>query len=447
VSWEPSLDELSARMRDLGAGKLLIKHLAANDNSKNQIYFGGGFDALNLIPIGEVQADGKRFKAPIDLRWMKEDQGYEIAPGAQMILYPQYPEVRFSGFLRGCSAAPSETLGSRDEGRVLVLGIADGHVFAAALTGDSRLASELGSPKVRARGTAVGVFEIFELGAGPARNSLTSLLEALGRVHQLGWIRGQRLRSDGSTAFTDAPNAGGFTLEAVLGVSANSDAAPDFMGWELKSMSIKKAGEVPVGKRLTLMTPEPRAGYYRDEGVIEFVRRFGYPDLKGKADRLNFGGQFRVGETNARTGLRLELDGYSLPPGTTEGKITDPSGGLVLRDPETGLDAATWHFRDLMEHWNRKHALAAYVPAEVRKGKFREFRYGQTVFLGQQTDFLRFLGALALGRVVYDPGIKVEENSSGKPKEKRRSQFRISFGNLDSLYDKFSAESVIRSQD
>lgn len=443
MSWDPSFGEISDRMRNLGAGTLLVKHLAANDNSKNQVYFGAGFDALNLIPIGEVEADGSRFKAPINLSWINGDSGPETAPGAQMILYPQYPEVRFSGFLRGCKSAPSEVFQSRDDGRILVMGVGEGSVFAFASGKDSRLAADLDSPEIRDRATLVGVFETFDLRAGLTGNPLVSLLEALGQVHRRGWIRGQRLRSDGSIAFTDAPNAGGFTLEAVLGVSANSDAAPDFLGWELKSMSIKKAGQVPAGKRLTLMTPEPRAGFYKDEGVIEFVRRFGYPDLNGKADRLNFGGQFKVGEVNQRTGLRLDLDGYSLTPGTTDGKITDPAGGLVLRDPVTGTDAATWHFRDLMEHWNRKHALAAYVPAEVRKGDFREFRYGRTVFLGRQTDFLRFLGALALGYVIYDPGIKVEDNSSPKPKEKRRSQFRISFGKLDALYDKFTAEPVI----
>lgn len=442
MNWDPTFDEISNRLRDLGSRNLVVKPLAANDNSKNQIYFGGGFDALNLIPLGDIEADGRRFKAPIRLRWVSGSGIPEEAPGAQMILYPQYPEVRFSGFLRGCHSAPSDLLKSRAEGRYLLLGTGDGNqVFGYVCSPESRLASDL----EERRGTPIGVFETFDLTAGTSGDSTDFLLRSLGEVHQRGWIRGQRLRSDGTTAFTDAPNAGGFTLEAVLGVSANSDAAPDFMGWELKSMTVKDGLSIPGSKRLTLMTPEPRAGVYREEGVIEFVRRFGYPDQNGKPDRLNFGGQFKVGETNARTGLRMDLDGYSHTPGTTDGRITDPSGGLVLRDPGTGVEAAVWRFEDLMGHWNRKHALAAYVPAEVRKGEFREFRFGGTVYLGRQTDFLRFLGALALGHVVYDPGIKVEENSGPKPREKRRSQFRITFGKLDELYDRFEAEAVILS--
>ena len=49
---------------------------------------------------------------------------------------------------------------------------------------------------------------------------------------------------------------------------------------------------------LTLMTPEPTGGYYKTAGVESFVRKFGYPDMTGQAnreDRLNFGGIHRVG--------------------------------------------------------------------------------------------------------------------------------------------------------
>jgi hypothetical protein len=446
MTWDPSFSELSDRLRQLGSKSLVVKRLAANDNSKNQIYFGPGFDALNLIPLGGIEADGRRFKASIDLSWIGEGESGERAPGSQMILYPQYPEVRFSGFLRGCGSAPSEILKSRDEGRYLVLGVGDGnHVLGYACSQTSRLARDLNNPAISGLGTSVGVFQTFDLAVRSSGDSVTTLLKALGEVHRRGWIRGQRLRSDGEITFTNAQNAGGLTLEAVLGIAANSDANPDYMGWELKSMTVEGGLSIPGSKRLTLMTPEPRGGLYREDGVIEFVRRFGYPDQNGKPDRLNFGGQFKVGVTNERTGLRLDLDGYSYTPGTTDGRITDASGGLVLRDPDTGVEAAVWRFEDLMGHWNRKHALAAYVPADVRTGGFREFRFGSNIYLGRQTDFLRFLGALALGHVFYDPGIKVENNSSPKPREKRRSQFRISFGKLNELYDRFNAEAVILS--
>ena len=38
------------------------------------------------------------------------------------------------------------------------------------------------------------------------------------------------------------------------------------------------------------MTPEPNGGVYSAEGVIKFIRKYGYPDKSGKIDRFNFGG-------------------------------------------------------------------------------------------------------------------------------------------------------------
>jgi hypothetical protein len=41
---------------------------------------------------------------------------------------------------------------------------------------------------------------------------------------------------------------------------------------------------------------------------------------------------------------------------------------------------------------------------------------------------------MAMGNIVYDPGIKMENVSSLAPAIKRRSQFRIKSGNLANLY-------------
>lgn len=117
------LDQMAAH----GATRFYAKQLAPNDNSKNQVYLGGGFGALNIIPHGEIEEDGSqvagsvrdRAKAPVDFWWMDE-QGIAPAPDAQLILYPKYPEVRMSGFLRGAARPPAPLMRSRDEGRVLL---------------------------------------------------------------------------------------------------------------------------------------------------------------------------------------------------------------------------------------------------------------------------------------------------------------------------------------
>jgi hypothetical protein len=43
-----TLENLVGLMRDAKAGRIYAKKLAPNDNSKNQIYLGGDFSALEL---------------------------------------------------------------------------------------------------------------------------------------------------------------------------------------------------------------------------------------------------------------------------------------------------------------------------------------------------------------------------------------------------------------
>lgn len=87
----------------------------------------------------------------------------------------------------------------------------------------------------------------------------------------------------------------------------------------------------------------------------------------------------------------------------------------------------------MLEKWNRKHALAAYVPSE-RDPTSNRYRYGHVVALGQETNFGLFLRAISAGLVYYDPGIKLENASTPTPTIKRRSQFRIRPANLGGLY-------------
>ncbi len=106
----PNVSQLLARFRDLGAVRVFCKHLSENDNSKQQVYLGSSFEVLSFFPYGEITAfpDLKEpnFKAPLELYWVDTDTA-ERAFGAQLILYPAYPEVRLSGFLEGCKSAPS----------------------------------------------------------------------------------------------------------------------------------------------------------------------------------------------------------------------------------------------------------------------------------------------------------------------------------------------------
>lgn len=428
-----SLDQLLSLMRSNGATRIYAKKLAPNDNSKNQVYLGGDFSALNIVPHGNIYTDAAdiakavrdRAKAAVDFYWIDED-GRHHAPGAGLILYPKYPEVRMSGFLLGCRNAPAGIMTVRDEGRVLVLGITPrGSVLGYALAADDPVASE-----VRA-GTwpVTGVFVDLPLTLSQPLSPRDQLLAELRRIYRLNWIASQKLSSDGRKLPYSARNGGGYTLEAELGITPNGYAEPDYMGWEVKQYGVANFTQLRPKSPVTLMTPEPTGGFYKSAGVVPFVERYGYADRSGKPDRLNFGGRYDCQEGfHHLTGLRMALDGYD----PSSGKITDMTGGMSLVDAD-GRVGASWTFCGMMAHWNRKHAQAAYVPSLFQTPP-PEYSFGPQVLLCEQTDFLLFLRAFADGIVYYDPAVKVEQATSDLPAVKRRSQFRVTHGDLTSLY-------------
>lgn len=423
-----------------GAERFYAKRLAPNDNSKNQVYLGGGFSALNIIPHGPIEDDVSniagsvrdRAKASVRFFWLDE-QGLSPAPNAQLILYPKYPEVRMSGFLLRAERAPSELMRSRDEGRVLFLGICeDGRVLGQVVPHYAPVAQTFGSINDL---PSSGVFlnlDSIRLGADPK----AVLLAELRRIHEKGWIASQKLGVNGTPAPYTARNGGGYTLEAELGVSPNGYSEPDFMGWEVKQYAVGDFITYRAKGPVTLLTPEPTGGFYRDEGAEAFVRRFGYADKSGKIGRLNFGGIYSTQhDFHKDTGLALKLQGFDI----ATGKITNMDGAITLVDQNDTI-AATWGFKGIISHWNRKHAMAAYVPSIHRTAPV-EYSYGNKVTLCEGTDVLLLLTALSTGKIYYDPAIKLENMDSAKPALKRRSQFRVKHSDLTSLYQTHATHS------
>jgi MvaI/BcnI restriction endonuclease family len=424
---------LIKQMSAQGATRFLAKKLAPNDNSKNQPYLGGDFSVLNLLPHGEVTVDAadiakaKRDRAKAALRffWI-DDQGLSEAPEAKLILYPKYPEVRLSGFLLRSQRAPNDVMTSRAEGRVLFLGVTeDGRILAHAVFAESPLAAEFNA---RVGLEQQGVFLALPANLG-LEDTKARLLEVLAEIYRKHWIQSQKLGKDGIKHPYSAANGGGYTLEAELGITPNGYSEPDYLGWEVKQYGVADFTKFVPKSPVTLMTPEPNGGLYREQGVAAFMARYAYPDKSGKPDRKNFGGIYACGrDFHADTGLRLALSGYD----SETAKITDMTGGIVLENRE-GEQAAIWRYGRMMEHWNRKHAKAAYVPSLFQTPP-PEYRYGPKVLLCEQTDFSLLLKAVATGSVYYDPGIKAENVSSAKPAIKRRSQFRIRHDELAGMY-------------
>ena len=408
-----------------GVIEVFVKPLAFTDSSQGQYYVGSGWDAVSLLPFHSAILDlNGTYKAAVDFFWCSDDGRVERAPHAQLVLYPSYPEVRLSGLIRGCSIAPAAVIGPRMDGRFLFLGVRpDDSVIGYAIAADSPAACEILATASSL--TARGLFYVVSLtDSGAAKKEL---LSELTRINSLGWIKSKRLDSSGELVACEASNCGGYTLEAELGVLPNGRSEPDYLGWEIKQYGVANADR-PSGGRLTLMTPEPTGGLYVSEGAEEFVRRFGYADA-GNPNRLNFSSPHHFDQMNSRTGLTLGLEGFDLETF----KITDPNGGITVRTG-TGEEAARWGFPSLMEHWVRKHSLAAYVPCERLRGDERAYRYSRYVMLGEGTLFSLFLGSLAVDGVRWDPGIKLEHANQPGSRLHRRNQFRISANKLPSLY-------------
>jgi hypothetical protein len=415
-----NLKKLKSLFINNGCTKIYIKKLSPNDNSKNQVYFGGSFDILNILPISEIKTEEagdwnkERFKASINFSWIGEEGNLYPAPNSQLILYPKYPEVRFSGFLAKCQKPPSELMTQRLADRLLFFSVAkNGTVLGFVTPPDSELSQEF----LRIKSILEhGVFKVIEL--PQVANNQAKLLNELLRIHELGWINSKRLDGQGNILPCEAPNCGGYTLEAELGITPNGYSEPDFLGWEVKQFGVDNFAKINSAI-ITLMTPEPTDGIYKTEGTEAFLRKYGYADKTGREDRINFGGVHKVGIIHPSTKLEMQLIGFDIE----SGKIRNANGRISLVDLE-GNETASWSFASMLLHWNRKHNQACYVPSLSETEQIRQYKYGNNVILGTGTDFQLFLRQMAIGNIYYDPGIKME-NVSTKPKIKKRSQFRI----------------------
>ena len=426
-----NLDQLKLLFVKAGCAKLYAKPLSPNDNSKNQVYFAGTVEALNIFPSVQIFAEntnsGPSFKAQLDFAWLQPDGQAHSAPSAQLILYSQYPEVRFSGFLQRCKGAPSALMSARIDKRILFLGVAGRRTFGFVVGPESEVAGEIYS---KAPLPTLGVFIEIELPNVPSEvDSRNRLLAELKRVHNLGWIDSKQLDSKRKIKPCNAPQCGGFTLEAELNIPKNSDSEPDFLGWEIKQYTVTDFDRAESARPITLMTPEPTGGFYKTHGVEDFIRKFGYTDKRGREDRINFGGRHFVGLRCSPTNLTMELTGFD----SQSRKVLDAEGeiGLLSNDGEV---AASWSFKKIFEHWSRKHMQAVYVPSMRRLEPQRQYFYGPKVRLARKTDPVRLLQAFAVGAVYYDPGIKLE-GASSNPETKRRSQFRIPSKRLEEIYE------------
>ncbi|WP_337244691.1 MvaI/BcnI family restriction endonuclease [Luteimonas sp. gir] len=437
---ELELSTVFEMLRDNGVTEAVYKVLPRNANSKNQVYLGTDLSQLGKLPSGEVTAhlsvsekSGKQeavFRAPLEFYWLNAEGLPQLAPNAQLIFYPQYPEVRFSGFLRGCRTAPSSLWVKEKRGqepdRILVLGIGDDRkIIALTLPPESPAAREIRATEPH---DPYGALYVLRMPGEAHIDGFRDLMRELCRIHRLLWVPSTRLDPSGALVPCSGSNCNGNTLESLLGIRSNGYSLPDFRGWEVKARQVTNV-DSPGASTVTLFTPEPTGGVYMADGLATFLKRYGYPDTKGREDRLNFGGLHRSGRApHSRTGLRLVVSGYVSP------KKFAPDGSVQLIDAHDHV-AASWSFAKLMDHWKVKHAAAAFVPVQKKNEPEQQYRFGRQVLLGEGAEFGLLLDAMYSGKVYYDPGIKLEGVNTDSPKPKKRSQFRVASRNLPSLYE------------
>lgn len=428
-----SLHQITREIYAKGSQRILIKQLSNNDNSKNQIYLGSDFDVIKVIPSGDIYSDGfsakgSIFKAPLNFFWIDETGNTEHAKHAKVILYPDYPETRLSGFLKSTNKknhitpshlmqppTPDERLARNGKNRFLLLGISEKNIFAYCTGWEDLATSELNNLiDEHSLTTIASVFYEYPRDYTGA-SSQVKLLTKLKSIYLAGEIESCRLARDGTILPYKAQNGAGYTLEAQFGIKPNGRSDPDFMDWELKAHS---------GPVVTLMTPEPNTGTYLD-CLETFLRTYG---TNIQDERIDFASRHNIGQENPKTFLTLKLEGYD----PELKKISNPEGGLFLRN-QSGTVIAGWTFNKIIDHWKNKHANTCFITYTNRKMETNYYQFGPEITLGKGTGFDQFLNAIYNNVIYYDPGINMKfDGKSWKPK--KRNQFRVHWKNISSLY-------------
>ncbi|AIA69150.1 MvaI/BcnI family restriction endonuclease [Pectobacterium atrosepticum] len=423
-----NFEKICRIMAEMGAERVIIKKLANNDNSKQQIYLGSDYSVIQGLPLGEIKNSGMSskgaiFKAQINLFWITPSGDKEKAPGSQIILYPKYPEIRLSGTVAKCKVSPSHLMQPptkqerelrENKHRYLIIGIYNDHVLAYMTSWDDNVALEIKDAIAKKE---LPIFSsVFYEVPSFIKESKVILIKKLKEIYSYGYIKSRRLDKSGNIIDYKAKNGAGFTLESLFGIIPNGKSEPDFLDWELKAHS---------GSVVTLMTPEPNTGTY-----IEDIHLFMHEYASSKKEnRVDFASIHRVGDTNEKTGLSLNLEGYNI----AKRKIEDPDGGLFLRN-NSGALVAGWSFEKLLNHWKRKHAKTCFVSYESQDScSEKYYHYGPSITLATGAELENFFSALATSTIYYDPGINIKY-SDGKAIVKKRNQFRIKWKDINGIY-------------
>jgi hypothetical protein len=446
-----NLDDIRKTLAAHQVRRAVLKQLPKNANDKNQVYMSTDFGVLsdefaltfNERGLSSSDKDARNVRVARSISeaafdqffWLKADGSLCKAKRVKAIIYPQYPEVRLSGFITVENTMPSSlsvsfTKQYPNAKRLLVLGAKPGGDCIGIIYTDlsDALIEEVKALPGNERAKACKIIDFGE----PGIHQLFGLLKPLVGVP----LRGCRLNKMGETLPFTGTQVCGYTLEHSLNIASNSDKEGDIFGIELKTHTSKK---------LTLFTPEPDFGFYAED-FSAFMTRFGYLDEQGD---MRLTGLHRANIPCAKTGLVLKVTEFRVDedgewildshgervrfPYAENSPLSAKTDGLqvVLLDAN-GFVAAGWSFARLMNSWGAKHNEVVYIPAaktlnrdvvQVDLGYSVSVTFSPTVMLCQKTSAERLYKAINDGVIFLDPAPKLHATDAAK--HKRRAQWRV----------------------
>lgn len=225
------------------------------------------------------------------------------------------------------------------------------------------------------------------------------LLELLKRVGKQGWIDSMR---PGDTGV-------GFTLETLLGISANSSKTPDYKGVELKSSRSRSSNQ-------TLFSKTPDWDNSRLRSSFEILQARGRDNI-AKMRRQLFHSMYSTSENSYGMQLEVNYDRDQLV------QFCNTAG---FRE-----DDVLWELAVLQQALREKHKQTFWVKSQTRlTGNTEQFRYFRGTYTrNPNVDALPLL--LEAGKMFVDYTIREKANGSAKD---QGYLFRMKKNNLDLLF-------------
>ncbi|WP_336356020.1 MvaI/BcnI family restriction endonuclease [Pseudomonas granadensis] len=447
-----SLADIYDLLQRLGCDMAMLKFLPKNANDKNQVYwtreiqplqtkFTLKFGDRGISASKECVKNGDSITEAVFESYGWVDQNEQVVPvkNAKVIIYPQYPEVRLSGFTTVQNTMPrmlsvNFTKTNPNAIRLMILGRIPGGACVGLMYIDlpQSLLEEINALPGAEGSRACKLLIIKQ---GHSHRLASRLREVVDRPH-----RGCRLDAKGKTLPFTGTQVCGYTLEQQFGITPNSAMDGDFHGIELK---------VHTTRKVTLCTTEPDFGVYA-ENFEGFMTTHGYESTPGE---WRVTGLHRATVPCAKSNLTLHVREYRTvdPQNLKSGWICNDQGErqsfpydpktsltakmnaveVVLLDP-AGKVAAGWSLARLMNNWGAKHNEAVYISAnksnntnakDAELGFKYEITFASKVIWCGGTSAERLLEAICAGTIFLDPAPKFMAND--RSKNKRRCQWRV----------------------